>query len=1043
MPEAYFKVADAYVELVADDTDLRSSLAAKIAAAAEGLELRLRVAADDAGLREDVAAKAAEAGADEKIDVHVKADAAGLAEEVKAEAEAIGETGEIKIPVEAELNAEPLRTRLRSIGQDVGADAEAAGAEIGDKLANGLWTDADGRLRNAQGRFASDAEKLAAGLDVVGKKSDETKQQLDGFAGVIDRIRSMFSDLNQKMGGVSGAASSVGGVFSALASTTGMMVGAVITLGPALAALPAAFGGLGSAVGALAGAFIPVIGALKDYGAQSSSAGQSSAQLALTAFSNAVAVRNAEQAIADAKVAAAQAAKSSADQIVAAQQQVVSATYGVQQAEQSYTNSLYDEQQAQQAVTQARADATNQIADARNAAADADLAAQQAASNLTKAQTALTQAQDNGMTTPQQLADAKLALAQAEQGVTDAQQRSKEATEKANQAQQDGVDKAPAVLNAQHSAEMAAEQVAGAQHDVTQALQDQQNAQNSLAKADAAAAAQRIASAQQVQRAEQALSDLLTQQRLAAAAAASAGGGAVDKFAQDMAKLTQPGRDFVNELLSVKTQLGEISRTAQTTMLPGLTQMLKDSAPLLPIFNTSVGEAGRVIGGLGEQVGNLIKNPAFQSAIAGILHEGVGLLQQFGSGFADALNGIAEAGQAASPIVSAIGQGLHDILASGLPDFLNGLTINAGGAGEAIQAILDLVSNLLGPLGAIVGALSGALGPALKTIVPPLTEFVNKLLAALLPMMPSLTTALLALANVFNAVLQVLEPLLPIIAQGLTGALEILAPILNGIAGFLQDNVGWLKWVALALLGLISPVGLVIVAVGYLWDHLSDLKVFIGIMVAEVQRIFSEGWGFVKGVFDDFTGFIVRWWPEILAPFTGGISLIIGHWNDIVSFIGKLPGRLATAGAHLWDWVKTGLSDIAGTVEGIFKSTINTIIGGINWVIDKTNDVTHGLSDIWSWAGIPGIPNLGHISPWMADGGTATTSGVAIVGEKGPELAFLNRGDTIMPLPAATTAQKTRATPLGPNVTINYNGTQRPTVEQQADMMRQLALAVS
>lgn len=1059
-----FKVADAYVELVAEDTDLRSSMAAKIAAAAEGLELRVRVAADDAGLREEVSTAADEAGADERIDVHVRADAEGLREEVRAEAEAAGHYDDIRLPILPVLDEEPLRNRIHSIGQSVGTDAEAAGEQIGERLAGGLWSDADGRLRNAAAQLSSDALRIASGLGVVGDRSEEVRGRFGGLGSAIDQIRSFFSDLGarftsvagaassigsvfgdlgNRFGFVSSAASSLGGIFSGVASRAGLMVGAIVTLGPALAALPAAFGGLGAAAGALVGALMPVISALKDYGAQSAASGQSAAQLALTAFSNAVAVRNAEQSIVDARRAAAQATQSAADQVASAQQRVVSATYSVQQAEQSYTNSLYSEQQAQQALTQARADATNQIQDAKNAARDADLQAQVAANNLTKAQTALTLAQNNGMTTPQQLADAKLTLAQAEQGVADAQQRSKEATEKANQATQDGVDKAPTVVSAQHAAEMAAQQVASAQHGVTQALQGQEDAQKSLAKATAAAAQQQITSAEQVKKAEQALSDLLTQQRLAAAAAAAAGGGAVDKFAQDMAKLTQPGRDFVNELISVKSQLGELSRTAQITMLPGLTQMLKDSAPLLPIFNTSVGEAGTVIGGLGVQFGNLVKNPAFQSALTTILHEGVGLVQQFGSGFVDALGGITKAAAGAGPIVSAIGQGIHDILSTGLPDFLAGLTTNASGAGQGLQAILDIVNNLLGPFGTLIGSLAGALGPALKALVPPLKQFVDKLLAALLPVMPSLSNALLAVANVFGAILQVVQPLLPILAEGLTGALQILAPLLNGIAGFLQDNVGWLKWVALGLLALISPVADVILAVGYLWEHFQAIQNFMTAAMHAIGRAFSEGWHGVQVAFDAFRDFVVKWWPELLAPFTAGISLIIGHWNDIVSFITKLPGRLASAGAHLWDWVKSGFSDVAAGVKGIFKDTVNTIIGGINFVIDRTNNVTHGLSDIWSWAGIPGIPNLGHISPWMAEGGTALAPGMAIVGEKGPELAFLNRGDTIMPLPAATTAQKTRATPLGPNVTFVYNGTQHPTVEQQAIMMRQLAMAVS
>jgi hypothetical protein len=107
----------------------------------------------------------------------------------------------------------------------------------------------------------------------------------------------------------------------------------------------------------------------------------------------------------------------------------------------------------------------------------------------------------------------------------------------------------------------------------------------------------------------------------------------------------------------------------------------------------------------------------------------------------------------------------------------------------------------------------------------------------------------------------------------------------------------------------------------------------------------------------------------------------------------------------LWDWFGKGLKEVIN----------NDVISNMNWVIDKINGLTHGLSDIWSWAGAPSIGKIDHI-PKLAQGGIAVRPGWAIVGDNGPELMPMQPGTAVVPLDDAT-----RRAAVGP-VGEGYDG---------------------
>jgi len=197
--------------------------------------------------------------------------------------------------------------------------------------------------------------------------------------------------------------------------------------------------------------------------------------------------------------------------------------------------------------------------------------------------------------------------------------------------------------------------------------------------------------------------------------------------------------------------------------------------------------------------------------------------------------------------------------------------------------------------------------------------------------------------------------------------------------------------VAAAWLISIGPIAIVIAAVAGLvflifkyWD---DIK-------AATIAVWDFLWGKITGIVSAVVGWIQANWPLLLSILTGPIGAaviqIATHWQQIKDggvallnwFIG-LPGSLGNA-----------LSGLGGIILSPFKAAFNAVASAWNNSVAKVGFTVPG------W-----VPKLGgkgwHIPsiPMLATGGLFTSPGMALVGEKGPELIFGRPGAGVAPLP--------------------------------------------
>lgn len=203
--------------------------------------------------------------------------------------------------------------------------------------------------------------------------------------------------------------------------------------------------------------------------------------------------------------------------------------------------------------------------------------------------------------------------------------------------------------------------------------------------------------------------------------------------------------------------------------------------------------------------------------------------------------------------------------------------------------------------------------------------------------------------------------------------------------------------VALAWLISMGPIILVAAAVAGLvalivihWDTIKrvtaalweGIKTKVGAVWGWIKDKVSTALGFLTNLFLNFTGpgLLIKHWDSIKNGFQSAKDGVVRIANGLADFFTGLPRRIASAVSGMWDGITNG-----------FRSAINAVIRLWN---DFRIDFA-GYDIPGPGPNIPGFtidtPNL----PYLAKGGTAYGSGFSVVGERGPELAWLPTGASV------------------------------------------------
>lgn len=126
-------------------------------------------------------------------------------------------------------------------------------------------------------------------------------------------------------------------------------------------------------------------------------------------------------------------------------------------------------------------------------------------------------------------------------------------------------------------------------------------------------------------------------------------------------------------------------------------------------------------------------------------------------------------------------------------------------------------------------------------------------------------------------------------------------------------------------------------------------------------------------------------WYFIKTAFRGGVDAIQNKGNQLVTFVRNLGGRITNGARNMWNGFKNAARSAFNAVARLWNGTV----GRLSFTVPGWVPGFGGAS-----FSVPSIPQL-------AQGGTIARAGMAIVGERGPELVSLNAGAQVTPLSRA------------------------------------------
>lgn len=235
---------------------------------------------------------------------------------------------------------------------------------------------------------------------------------------------------------------------------------------------------------------------------------------------------------------------------------------------------------------------------------------------------------------------------------------------------------------------------------------------------------------------------------------------------------------------------------------------------------------------------------------------------------------------------------------------------------------------------------------------------------------------------------------------------ERLLPIMTGLLTFLNDHLNPILITGAVLLGAMT---------------LAFIVLGIQAMVSAISV--AAGWTMMGARALLSAGQMAAAWLIALGP----IGLVIAAIALVAFLVIKNWDTIKEGTRAAWDWVTEKISSVVEWLKGVPGSISKALSGAwdgltsgfkaaINWIIGKWNAFSLKIPEFDSH--IPGVGKVGGFSidtpdiPLLATGGRVMGSGLALVGEKGPELLSLNRGASVIPLDRAG----------GGNTTIEVGG---------------------
>ncbi len=388
---------------------------------------------------------------------------------------------------------------------------------------------------------------------------------------------------------------------------------------------------------------------------------------------------------------------------------------------------------------------------------------------------------------------------------------------------------------------------------------------------------------------------------------------------------------------------------------------------------------------------------------------------------------------------------------------------------DSVQGAIEKNKNNFSKIGDLISSIGNLFMQVWLTIKPALSWVIDNIIPAIVTaigfLIPVITTAIDVVAGavsvvrtvltaIFNAVSAVLSPII----NAFSAAWELIKTVWGYVAPYFQmvwNSIAAVFGVVKAVIGGAFTVAWTVIkavwdtVIGYFQAIWNTIAGIFGVVKSVLTGDWQGAWDGIRGMVDTWAGYFSGIWESIKSifgsvgawfggVFTAAVTAIKTAFSTVVGFFQGIWNSISSM------FTKIGTT-IANGISGAFKSVINAVInfaGGlingfirsINWAIDVINKIP-GVS----------ISKLQEVSlPQLALGGTAISSGAALVGENGPEIIDMPKGASVIPLDKARRDGDTyENTTKNYYITLNINAVNKTTDEIVNELVPKLKLALS
>ncbi len=296
-------------------------------------------------------------------------------------------------------------------------------------------------------------------------------------------------------------------------------------------------------------------------------------------------------------------------------------------------------------------------------------------------------------------------------------------------------------------------------------------------------------------------------------------------------------------------------------------------------------------------------------------------------------------------------------------------------AGFLTSVVMPAIVQLAGFVQAVLLTVIKDLGNfIITTVVPIISELATVFQQDVMPAVEKVATAVITqlippIERLTSEILPVLGPILSVIGDILRA---VLGPALQVVGWIVGNVVGPALTILIDILGgaITAIVDVVAVIIGFI-GILGSVKTSLGNLLGTIGNFVGNALGALGNFFGTIIGGFAN--LELTA-----ISKIEALASGILSTLAGLPAKMLAFGAQLIQSLIQGITSQAGNLANNVKSTIDNI---------------------------PGIGGLASSIPGFAAGGTMASTGIALVGESGPEVVQLPGGAQVMPISQVGTPQ--------------------------------------